>query len=257
MSTFSPVFLIGFPRSGTTLLNRILSAHPDISVLDEKPTTTDLLHELDAVTGNAGNLFQPLSGEERSDLIANYLERIDDCGGDRNAPVVIDKMPLNVVNAAQLSHVFPQAKFIFALRHPCDAVLSCFMQHFAPNDAMSNFYTLKDAAKLYDAVMSLWVKYEEHFPLRTHYVKYEVLVSNIEAAIRPLLEFLELQWENEILDYSMHSRSEPVATPSYRQISEPVHNKSVYRWRNYESVMSSQIKMLAPWVKHFGYGEPA
>lgn len=256
MTAFSPAFLIGFPRSGTTLLNKILSAHSEISVLDEQPTTINLLQKLESVSGGADKALRPLSDEARTNLITAYLEQIEDYGGNKNATVIIDKMPLNIVNAGQLFQVFPQAKFIFAVRHPCDTVLSCFMQHFAPNDAMSNFYTLKDAAKLYDAVMSLWVKYEEHFPLRTHYVKYEDLVSDMEAVIRPVLEFLELQWEDEILDYSTHSRSKPVATPSYRQISEPVHIKSVYRWRNYESAMRSQIKMLTPWIKHFGYEEP-
>ena len=99
-------------------------------------------------------------------------------------------MPLNIVHVGEIVKVFPKAKFILALRHPCDCVLSCFMQNFKLNDSMANFLSIEDTAKMYDLVMTLWKQYANSFSINYHYIKYEDVVMNFDKSINNLLNFL-------------------------------------------------------------------
>ena len=127
-----------------------------------------------------------------------YFKKLNDLVNLNNKFVIIDKLPLNIIYVAELNKIFPKAKFILCLRNPYDVVLSCFMQSFVPNDAMSNFYNLKDASELYDSVMKLWTNYENILTLNKHVVKYEDVVNNFDVTIKSLLNFLNLEWSDEL-----------------------------------------------------------
>ena len=105
--------------------------------------------------------------------------------------MIIDKFPLNIVYLAEINKVFPNAKYILALRNPRDSVLSCFMQSFTPNDAMSNMLSINDASNLYDRTMELFKLYEKNLDLKIHVVKYENVVNNFESTVKNLLNFLK------------------------------------------------------------------
>ena len=176
--------------------------------------------------------------------------------GVNDRSLLIDKMPLNLARAAQLALVFPNAKFILALRHPCDAALSCFMQHFSPTDEVSNFYTLEDAARCYDNVMTLWRIYVQQLSLDCHSVKYEALVADPETVTRNLASFLGVSWSPNFLNHTKFADTQSaVTTPSYRQVSEKIYRDAVYRWRNYEPYCSDAFEALNPWIDYFNYTE--
>ena len=133
-----------------------------------------------------------------------------------NTKLYIDKLPLNIIHVGEIVRIFPNAKFIVSHRHPCDCVLSCFMQDFELNDAMTNFLDLDDAAHLYDDVMNLWIQYTSIFSISYHEVKYEKLIENFEPTVRSILNFLELSWDDSVLEYlKTAEKRDRIATPSY------------------------------------------
>ena len=249
-----PIFLIGFPRSGTTLLDTILRSHPSIDVLEEKPIIDKYVEKLQKKTdSNFENLNSP-NLSLKKELRNFYFEEKNKYLNDNKKIIVIDKMPLNIIYVGEIYRFFPDAKFIFALRHPCDCVLSCFMQNFVLNHAMSNFLNLSDSAKMYDLVMNLWQIYTNKFSINFHTIKYEDLVSNFKNSVSNLLKFLDLPWSDEVSKfYQTSQRRGMIATPSYNQVNQPLYSKSIGRWKNYEDELSNSKQYLDNWIKKYGY----
>ena len=128
------------------------------------------------------------------------------------------------------------------------------MQDFVVNSAMSNFLDLADAADYYAKSMLLWNRFVELLPLKVHFVRYETLVRDVEAEAREVSKFLELPFDEAVLDFSAHARSRGrINTPSYHQVSQPVYTSAVDRWRKYEGHLEPIIEKLKPFVKQFGY----
>lgn len=245
----SPVFLVGFPRSGTTLLDTILMGHPDIEVIEEEPILERVMEEL----GDMSRLPH-IQSEEVGRLRALYLAGLDALVPPRPGRIVIDKLPLNIVGAPLIHRLFPAARFIFAQRHPCDVVLSCFMQAFEINPAMANFLDLGDAAELYDRVLTLWGRYRDILPLRVHSLRYEALVAGAEAEIRPLIDFLGLPWDERMLDNQRTAVERGrIMTPSYDQVTERIYDRASGRWKRYREHMRPVLPLLLPWAERLGY----
>ena len=248
----APAFLVGFPRSGTTLMDTILRSHPDIDVLEELPIVTQL--RLSLGQGPASLAVQDFPDDERSALQAAYFDKAKSNVGKDGARVLIDKFPLNLVEAGFIRSVFPNAKFILALRHPNDCVLSCFMQTFDLNNAMANFLDLDDTARLYDRTMTLWRLYEEKLNLQVHAIRYEDIVGDLRGAVAPLIEFLGLDWHDNVENYRETALGrEHINTPSYNQVIQPVYRHAMGRWTNYETQLSRTAPLLKPWEQHWGY----
>lgn len=249
-----PVFLIGFPRSGTTLLDQVLDAHPDVQVVEEKPMIKkikDILY--DRPEGFAGAMAQ-MDEALRDELRTNYWNSLRAEGYDPVTKLVIDKLPLNIIHAPLITRIFPEAKLILALRHSADSVLSCFMQNFAVNASMANFFNIEDAAYLYHRVMTLWELFETGFSPRVHRVRYENVITDLAAEARPTLDFLELPWNDNVLDPSGHARRRgTIRTPSYAQVTRPLYTASMDRWRHYEQFLEPVMPLLEPHMKYFGY----
>ncbi len=253
----SPIFLIGFPRSGTTLLDSILRSHPQISVVEERPMVGVLLGVMSRAFAQTPTI-QNLSTLSEADIIslrdiyfkelAKHLNRVDD------GKLVVDKFPLNIVHVDVIHRIFPDAKFILALRHPCDCVLSCFIQTFKLNDAMANFLSLDQSAKLYAAVMELWSIYQRKLDLDVHTLKYEDLVQNLEGTCNSLIGFLGLEWDDNLHNYQKTALDRSnIKTPSYSQVTQPLFKQAVGRWTNYREHMKPVLPVLQPWIKAFGY----
>src|SRR6185503_7716114 len=131
--------------------------------------------------------------------------------------------------------LFEGAPIIFVQRHPCDAVLSAFMQSFEPNLGMASFLDIADAADFCDVAMGLWAASAEALPLNVHRVIYEELVRDPEAVLRPLLKFLSLDWDERVLDHRATAlRRGAILNTSYDQVVEPLITAAVGRWRRYE-----------------------
>ncbi|HHG91053.1 MAG TPA: sulfotransferase family protein [Devosia sp.] len=249
-----PVFLIGFPRSGTTLLDQVLDAHPLIQVMEERPVVPRLVKNLGSSGKPLPNDYAHLTGEEAELLRAEYFEQASRHLELKEGSLLVDKMPLNILYVPLIVRLFSDARFIFALRHPADVVLSNFMQLYRLNGAMANFLELESAADTYCAIMELWKKCRTALPVRVHTIRYEGLVTDLEEEVRPLLEFLDVDWSDAVLDPTGHARvRDGINTPSYEQVAEPVYLKSRYRWRQYRNELAPVLGRLEPWAERLGY----
>lgn len=247
----APVFLVGFPRSGTTLLDQILDAHPGIQVMEERPAINTVISAIsDDYPENIRNLTQP----DIDRLRHIYFSFIDQQMERKPDTLFVDKLPLNIIDIPLIVRLFPNAKILLAMRHPCDVILSNFMQLFILNDAMANFLTLPDAAHCYAKVMGLWLDYEKRLSLDWHMVRYEDLVSDLEPQARSLLEFLDRPWNNAVLDPASHAMSRGrINTPSYQSVTEPLYQRAKYRWERYRDQMAPVMDEIRPFIKTFGY----
>lgn len=252
-SEVSLAFMVGFPRSGTTLLDTVLRSHPNIDVVEEMPMLERVKTELGSPSTFAA--LNALNPDRILRLRAIYLDELRrQFGGESSDRLVVDKLPLNLVHAGLIHRIFPEAKFILALRHPCDCVLSCFMQNFRLNDAMANFLDLEQGARLYDLVMTVWKQYQQKLGLDVGCLKYEELVLDLRSATEPLLGFLGLQWDENLLNYRETALSRGrINTPSYNQVTQKLYTQASARWENYRSHMAPVLPILEPWSAEWGY----
>ena len=250
----APVFQVGFPRSGTTLLSYILDAHSGIDIMQETVVLQQTRQKLMAKSGAYPALLAGLPDEDTRAAADDYLGACKAIGGVSLEKVIVDKVPLNLIHIPLIVRLFPDARLVLSLRHPCDACLSCFMQNFGENNEMANFLDLEKTVQYYARVMSLWLKFAEHLPLNVHVVKYEDLVGNLEAEARKLIAFLGLPWEDGVLAYREKLQEKGfLKTPSYSQVVKPLYTDSLERWRHYGKHFAPHKELLAPFLKHFGY----
>lgn len=250
----NPVFLVGFPRSGTTLLEQVLDAHPNVQGLEEKPTVQAMYLEFRRLAQGRAKPLLSLNDEEIFALQKSYFEELDRHIQVGPGVVVIDKMPLNTVHVPLIWRVFPDAKFIFAVRHPCDVCLSCLMQNFGINDAMANFFTLQDTVDVYSDVMDLWIRCTNQLPLHYHRVRYEDLIANVETEARNLFDFLGLPWSDAVLQHTEHARNRgTINTPSYHQVTQPIYQHAKFRWLRYREQFEPYLERLEPFITYFEY----
>ena len=245
----SPVFLVGFPRSGTTLLDTILMGHSDTHVLEEIPL-------IETVAQAVGDLTRvgELSANEVAAMRELYFQELAKASPVPAGKMVIDKNPLSMVRMPLIHRLFPDAKIILAMRHPCDVVLSCYMQNFKPTEAMSSFLDLANAARTYDRIFAYWETCREVLPLDVHMLRYEAMVEDVESEVRPLFDFLGLEWESGVLDHQKTARERGyIRTPSYAQVTEKVYSSASGRWQRYRKYMNEVLPILQPWAKAYGY----
>lgn len=246
----SPVFLVGFPRSGTTLLDTVLMGHPDTHVLEEEP----LLARVRDMLGGIERLHE-VGVEEANALRNRYFQELDSISPAPPGKLVIDKLPLNILRTPLIHRLFPDAKFIFAARHPCDAVLSCFMQNFKINQAMATFLDIRNASMFYDRTLAYWEQCQRVFPLNVHIVRYESMVADMETEVRALVDFLGLSWDDRLLDYQKTAADRGyIRTPSYSQVTERVYSRAKGRWERYREHLKDVLPILSPWAEKLGYG---
>lgn len=248
-----PVFLIGFPRSGTTLLDQILASHPDVTTLEERESLMEPCHRLIGSEAEFAR-WKDLSASEINALRAQYWRYVR--AGLGRAPlkrVFIDKLPLNAVLLPVIYRLFPTAKIILALRDPRDVIVSCYQQRFGMNAAMYQLLKFETAVGYYDAVMSLVVLCERRFNLNIREIKYEAVVSNFDQSVANLLTFLDLPWNAGVRDFAVTARSRAIGTPSAVQVVQPLYASSHGKWRNYQKYLQPHLSELAPWVATFGY----
>jgi hypothetical protein len=158
------------------------------------------------------------------------------------------------VHAGLIWRLFPRAKLIFALRHPCDVCLSGFMQRFRQNDAFANFSTLADTVRVYDSTMRLWQLYVSALGLEHHVVRYERLIDDPRAEMRSLIDYLGLPWDDKVLDHTRRARERGrIWTSSYHQVTEPIYGHARYRWERYRKHLAPHLQQLAPHIAGFGY----
>jgi tetratricopeptide (TPR) repeat protein len=241
-------FLVGFPRSGTTLLERILDGHNDIQVLDEKETMSTLTQFFTSIT-EPRQFFNRLP-RMRLEYFAQVFDSLE---YDPNK-LLVDKNPLYLRDVALIHYIFPHAKFILALRHPCDTCLSCFMQNFATTNSLANFTSLEDATNYYQRAMGVFLEQSEKFSLDVHRIRYEDLTADFFGESRRLLSFLNMPWQDDLDQYHKKTKDNVlVQTPSYEQVCRPIYKEARYRWLKYADYLKPHLEKLQPFFDEFGY----
>ena len=244
-------FLIGFPRSGTTLLDTILRRHKNIIVCEEKNMVSEMNKDLVSIKN-----LQNISNKKLQNLADKYFSELSKVIDIKkiNKNIIVDKLPLNIVEARIINLVFPNAKFIFSLRHPLDCVLSSYIQQFKLNNAMINFLDLETTAEMYDKIMKIWKNYKEISTDNIHQIKYEDLINNQQSTLLKLMNFMGLKWDKKLLDSgAINKERGRIRTPSYDQVIQPIYKSSVYRWKNYTNELSKITLKIDKWCKYFDY----
>ena len=251
----NPIFLIGFPRSGTTLLDTILRSHPSVEVIEEEPILGNFISSLNKTINENFNNLKNIEENKIKEIRKIYFSNRDKFIKNKdNKKIYIDKMPLNIIHVGEIFRIFPDAKFIVSLRHPCDCVISCFMQSFKLNNAMANFLNIEDAANLYNHVMKLWDKYNAVLSIKFHVVKYENIVSNFDKSVKEIMNFLDLPWSDNVFKfYETAKNRDLISTPSYDQVNKPIYTNSIGRWKNYDKHFTKILPILEPWIKKYNY----
>ena len=250
----SPVFLIGFPRSGTTLLDTILRSHSEIDVLEEKPIINSVEQIIKSKFKCSLDELYKLNTDDLDYLSNYYFEVLKNNCDNKKAKILIDKFPFQTVCLPLINLLFPNAKIIFTHRNPYDTVLSCFQQSFEPNNAMSHFRSIESASKIYDLTMNMWIDYNSKLKMNFITSKYEDLIDNFNTHISGILDFLEVKWDENIKNYRNTAlKREKINTPSSSQVVQPLYKSSINKWKNYEKYFKNSNKYLDKWITYFGY----
>jgi LPS sulfotransferase NodH len=227
--TVDPVFIVGMPRSGTTLVEQVLAVHPAVASAGEVDFFGPALHwqTLGRSDGHAMRAVLELSDAERADMRARYLARLRErCGA--TAGYVTDKTPLNFLYLGFLRALFPSARFVHCRRDARDTCLSIYFQQFG---SLAFTHDLHDIARTYAAYLEVMDYWRTNLEFTVHDVTYESLVADPESSIRALLEFLELPWNPACL--APHTSARPVNTASRWQARQPIYRDSTARWKRY------------------------
>jgi len=245
----SPIFLVGFPRSGTTLLDTILLSHPEIAILEEEPavrSANDLHDRFEDLP--------TLDDDELQRLRNRYFEVAGSLVDLSKSPTLVDKNPLHMNKLPFIHRLFPDAKIRRGVPQPCDVLRGCFNTNFRLNHGMSNFLTLDLAAELYDLSFSYAERARDVLKLDMHTVIYERIVHDRENELRTLFDFIDKDWHDDVMDHQSTARSrEVIKTASYAQVVEPIYTRSAGRWWNYREQLKPIFPVIAPWVEKFGY----
>jgi hypothetical protein len=253
----SPIFIVGFPRSGTTMVEQMLSAHPNISAGDELPYVSRWTQLASHFCGSPNpypecldNLAQP--GERRSLMkfrsfyITNVeLRRIVEPGKRR----FTDKMPLNETHLGLIHLAFPEAPVVHLIRHPLDVVLSAYFNDLTHGGNCS--YDLATCARHYALIFELVEHYRNQLDLSYLALRYEDLVDEPEPNLRRLLDFVGESWDSRCLDF--HENARYARTASYAQVTESLYTRSRFRYRNYRKHLDAIVPILRPAIDRLGY----
>jgi tetratricopeptide (TPR) repeat protein len=231
-----PIFIVGMPRSGTTLTEQILASHPHVSGAGELPDLPRILKGLRPgypanVAGFDGNRLVALANEYLSGLRAQAPSQV---------LRVTDKLPSNFVHLGMIATLFPGAHVVHCRRDPMDTGLSCLIELF---DMEGDYTTrLEDFGEYFLQYERLMAHWREVLPIRMHEQRYEDLVADPEAHARALVEYCGLEWDPACLDFQRLERT--VRTPSRWQVRQPIYMRSVGRWRNYATQMEPLRQLL-------------
>lgn len=253
----APTFLLGFLRSGTTLTEQVLAAHPRVFTSDENDLIHGLIQELHRLSGCPDDIPAALSRigvDDARKLRAYYWRRVnEEYGADALKKCFIDKVALNSIDIGLISCLFPEARIIFALRDPRDVCLSCFQQAFKPSNVTANLLTWEGVARQYAAVMNLWLHLKPTIQPRYLELRYEDTISDFENSFRRVFALLDLEWAAEVSVFHEKAKGRYIATPSFADVAQPLYSRSVARWRHYEQFYQPILPILAPYIEAFGY----
>ncbi len=252
-----PIFILGFPRSGTTMVEQTLGSHPRISAGDELPLIGDITQMLPGMLGSSAAYPDALCGvwhgekhQALDHLRDYYLRRLDQLGvAAPGAAWVTDKMPLNEMDLGLIALIFPQSPLIHVIRHPLDVMLSIMSVDLTHGLFCGN--ELESAATHYAAAMDLVDHYRSIMPLRYLAVRYEDIVADQETQVRRMFDHIGEAFDPSVLAF--HENRRPPKTASVAQVTEELYVRSRYRYRNYRKHLAPVATILRPVIERLGY----
>lgn len=245
------VFLLGYPRSGTTLVENILASAPGVVALEERDTLADAN---DALIANDGTMppLDTLHPMLIDRLRTGYWQRVTAMTGDVTGRTFIDMNPFNGFRLPVIARLFPKARIAVMRRDPRDVVLSCFRINFTASAATYTYADLTETALHYDAMMRLTTLCMERLPLAFHEVRYERLVTDFAPTVRSLADFIGLEWTEAFYAFDRTAKTRGVRTASATQVRRGLYDGGG-QWRRYADELAPILPILAPWVERFGF----
>jgi tetratricopeptide (TPR) repeat protein len=251
-------FLGGHPRTGTTLLEQILGAHPHIAAFDEPMAfpeeVSEKLAPMNAPTALTVPALNALNASQRKYFQQRYFQsllRRD--GRSANGALLLDKNPSPTAWLHLWLRLFPELKVIIALRDPRDVTVSCYFQNLRLNAVNANFLSLERTVQHYADLMDAWLRLREIGGFDWIETRYEDVVADAGAEGRRATEFLGLAWDAQQAAFPESSRKKFVFSPTYHEATRPVYRRAVGRWKNYEQELSPVLEKLAPYCRAFQY----
>lgn len=250
----SPIFIVAFPRSGTTLLELTLDAHPQLASMDEQPFLQNALAELLATGVDYPRELGRLRPDELDRVRARYWERVRTRVRFEPGQRLIDKNPLNILRLPVIARLFPNSRILLAIRHPCDVLWSCYMQHFRAPEFALLCADLGRLAHGFRSTFDFWYRESALIRPAAREVRYETLVAEFEREVRAIADFLGLPWDERMLAPAARARSKGfISTPSYSQVVQPLNAHSIGRWRPYAAHLAAALPVVRPYLDRWGY----
>ncbi len=251
-------FLGGHPRSGTTLVEQILGAHPDILAFDESEAFVHEIANAIAAPQSAKALtadtLNSLNAAWRANLNERYFKSLlRETREDPGTRMLLDKNPSATASLPLWLRIFPDLKVVIPLRDPRDTVISCFFQNLMLTMANVNFLSLERAARHYADLMDVWLRMRELGGFDWIETRYEDVVSNLESEGRRVTEFVGLPWHPDQAAFHETARKKVLFAPTYNDVTQPVHNHAVKRWEHYAGALEPIQSRLAHYCRAFGY----
>ena len=247
------VFLLGYPRSGTTLVENILASAEGVEALEERPTLIDVDRVFLENEGGLAHLAA-LNQAETQPYVDAYWAQVARFGITPAAKLFVDMDPLKGIKLPLIAKLFPSARIIIMRRDPRDVVWSCFRTNFALSAAAWEFTTLEATAHHYDALMRLTEQCLATLPLTVHQLYYDALVSDFDTTTQALCKFLDLEWSPALRAFDKTAQRRGVATASSGQVRKGLYD-GTQQWRRYAAQMESVLPILQPWVERFGFDQ--
>jgi tetratricopeptide (TPR) repeat protein len=250
----SPVFVVAFPRSGTTLLELTLDAHPALASMDEQPFVQNALEDILALSVKYPEQLGQLTAPQLEEIRRRYHERAAKKVRLEAGQRLVDKNPLNILRLPVIRRIFPHSPIILAVRHPFDVILSCYMQHFRAPDFAMLCADMPSLTLGYRKTFDFWYEHVAMLSPMVLEVKYESLVADFAPEVKRIAEFLQLPWDDAMLTPAARARDKGyISTPSYSQVVQPVNQRAVGRWQAYRPYLEPALPILRPYLERWGY----
>ncbi|MFO0901291.1 MAG: sulfotransferase [Pirellulales bacterium] len=250
--------LLGFPRTGTTLLEQVLAAHPGMVDAPERPVfTQDIFPRMCRTSSGPPLSLASFDGMPESDLVRlreRYAVAHQSIQGEPLAGrSLLDKNPNHTAHMASLLRLLPESRFVVALRDPRDVVVSAYLRFFSLTEFSAGFLTWRSTCEAYAREMGFWLQVRRLMEGNWLEVRYEDVVADLPGQAQRTVEFLGLSWAAEVLEYRRQTERKLVNSPSQAEVRQPVYRHAVGRWQRYAAQLAPHLAALRPYLEAFGY----
>jgi tetratricopeptide (TPR) repeat protein len=250
----SPIFVLGFPRSGTTMLELMLDSHVSLKSMDERAFLQKIVERMSDFGLRYPHDLARLTAAQCDELRSLYWSLTRKIAPLESGQRLVDKNPLSMLRLPLINRLFPSSPIILALRHPCDVVLSCYMQNFSAPSFALLCSTLPRLSRGYVTAMNFWTHHVRLLKPNVLNLRYEDLLFDFAGYSERISQFLGIDEAASMQNFHQNARNKGfISTPSYTQVIEPPHTRSVGRWVNYEAYLQESIQILKPMIEQWGY----